>query len=173
MSLDDSNYGRVVAHNPIWDEQYNKYVKDIGNILIKKIPSFHIEHVGATSVKGAFARPIITILIGLDSPMYMPVARDLLVTNGLKYASNVSTMGDMYLAKFSNQYDDRMLYNVHIVITNSREWKIYIAFRNLLKRDPDLLKQYNALRVINYSREEKKYNAIKSEFINKTLFPKK
>jgi GrpB-like predicted nucleotidyltransferase (UPF0157 family) len=52
-------------HSPLWKEQF----ENIKTELIEKIGFLHphIEHIGSTSVKGLSAKPIIDILIGLES----------------------------------------------------------------------------------------------------------
>ena len=51
-------------YNPKWTEDFLQEKIELQNIFGKETP---IEHVGSTSVPGLSAKPIIDIVVGLDS----------------------------------------------------------------------------------------------------------
>ncbi len=51
----------VVPRNPKWKIEYEKEAEKIYNIMKDEIVRIH--HIGSTSIKGIYAKPIIDILV--------------------------------------------------------------------------------------------------------------
>lgn len=56
----------IVEYNPNWPDLFDKEKRFIGS-LIKNFVYGTIEHVGSTSVKGLAAKPVIDIMVGVES----------------------------------------------------------------------------------------------------------
>ena len=55
----------IEPYNPIWKQAFDTIQFE----LVKTLQSFNptIEHIGSTSIEGLSAKPIIDIMIGIDS----------------------------------------------------------------------------------------------------------
>ena len=56
---------QLSEYNPNWEQQYEVEQKGIGKALGDS--AIRIEHIGSTSVKGLKAKPVIDILVGVQS----------------------------------------------------------------------------------------------------------
>lgn len=123
------------AYNAEWASQF----ADEKKILQAHFPNIHIEHVGSTSIEGMIAKPIIDILIGIDS--YPPSEEMKTILKGLGYYDfgKASTLKDrLYLAKRG-----AISYNAHITKYLENFWSHIISFRKYLKAHADDVLKYS------------------------------
>jgi len=174
-------------HQASWAEEYEQLVKE----LAEELPhiSCHFSHIGSTSIPGLVAKPIIDILIGVDSiEQFDSVIRPLI------------NLGYLYIEKFKSQLPERLFFiklkgqpegihtlqiyresdeipvelhpykyaQVHVVSYNSFNWQRHIAFRDYLKAHPQMIEDYAALKLKLSKKEWKdtpEYTAAKNEFV--------
>lgn len=135
--------------------------KLFGNLALQ------IEHIGSTSVKGLYAKPIIDIAVGIND---FDDVKEIIVK-----------LESIYTVKFNKENDEILLikedskktyFLIHVMKINSVRYKNSIAFRDCLINNPKIKKSYEKLKISlseKYSNDRKKYTKSKSEFIENVL----
>ncbi|WP_022963755.1 GrpB family protein [Halopseudomonas pelagia] len=130
-----------------------------------------IEHIGSTAVPGLLAKPIIDIMIGVDSMARADKLMEPLCQ--AKYATsmefNASLTDRRWLMRWA---DGRRTHHLHLMLYGSQEWEWRLAFRNLLCADTRLAQAYEAnkqLWATEFRSDREAYTAAKSDFIGKAL----
>lgn len=181
----------VEKYNPEWVIQYNIIKSELTDLIGFVKPD--IEHIGSTSVEGLSAKPIIDILIGVKTEDELERVIIPLIQKGYVYYETYNKImpyrrffvkhkegnGDLPHVKIIsdqieipvsiNEYRARLAH-IHVLIFNSEHWIRHIAFRDYLKNNPLILKQYQTLKQ-NLSNEEWKdvneYHKAKDEFLKR------
>ncbi len=137
-------------YNPRWKFYYQQELTSIQNAVMQfaSNDSFHIEHIGSTAVSGMVAKPIIDILVGVNT--FPP--NDLFI-NGLTslryiFMKDASVPERLYFIKRG----DEISYNVHIVKYKDAIWKYDIGFRSYFRTHPNKVKEYSKLKESIYKR---------------------
>lgn len=151
-----------------------------------------IDHVGSTSIYGIGAKPIIDILVGLESEADLDKTIQPMLQNSFTYNKKferVSTQWKawperrlyMKLKPLSNKpapeiidFEDKVgpdfiiLSNIHTLVKGTYDWKRIIAFRDFLRIYPEIRDEYYLLKK-EISKQEfenmLKYNEAKNDFI--------
>ncbi len=147
------------SYNEEWEEIFLAE-KDL---IAKHLSDIHIEHIGSTSVKGMVAKPIIDIMIGVQS--YPPPSQIITTLEQLGYynfGENDRENGRLYFAKRGLHN-----FNVHVVQYQGVLWRNNILFREYLKAHADEAQQYCDLKkeiinkgntkLLSYSRGKEKF----------------
>lgn len=118
----------VLPYDQNWPNEFDK-IKDellpaIGEDVIA------IEHVGSTSVKGLYAKPIIDIDIVIENGMFDTVKNDL-VKLGYIHAGDQGIIGREAFKYVDKQH--LMDHYLYVCNKNADELKRHIAFRNYLR----------------------------------------
>ena len=150
-------------YNPKWENVFEYEKKRIVNVIGDKI--FGIEHIGSTSIKGLKAKPIIDIIVGVQD---------------LEETSNfIVPLSDIeYEYVYKPEFKDRRFFrkglwgqgtcHLHICEINSNEWIEKLLFRDYLRLNPDVAKEYTALKkelASNYKFDRPTYTKKKEPFI--------
>ena len=100
-----------------------------------------IEHIGSTAVLGLAAKPIIDMLVGVESLAAFE-----------SQAKRLAVFGYQYIPEYERALPDRRFFkrvvngvrthHVHVVEKNGVYWKRYIKFRNSLRDDAWLAARY-------------------------------
>jgi len=158
---------KIVSYDPEWAEMYESERKFLYSLLGDYVQGT-IEHVGSTSVVGMLAKPIIDIMVGIES---------LESTEGaIKLLSNNSYCHSPYKADvmhwFCKPSPDVRTHHLHLVPFNSKLWLERIAFRDLLRSHFDVATQYADLKIElahKYKNDREAYTQKKWPFIKKVL----
>jgi len=154
----------VVDYDPNWKKIFETertiLTKVIGNNLVK------IEHIGSTAVVGLAAKPVIDILIEVNS------LKDLDIVN-----KNIEAFG--YIAKGENGISgrryfqkggDQRSHHVHAFQSNDLHLQRHRAFRNYLIAHPKIALEYGTIKMQAVSKSDNDINiymALKNNFIKK------
>jgi GrpB-like predicted nucleotidyltransferase (UPF0157 family) len=105
-----------------------------------------IEHIGSTSVPGLAAKPIIDLLVGVES---LEQAR-------LDLPDRLAALGYRYMVEYAAWLPDEMLFrrgdpgpwthHAHVVEEGSAPWQEYVAVRDYLRRNRDIAAAYGNLK---------------------------
>ncbi len=150
-------------------ELWKKMYEDEKNNLIKLFneDSFIVEHVGSTAINGLLSKPIIDIVVGVNSFTEVDKYK--------KKLNEVYTINEDYNKKeilLVKEKDNETFYLIHILLKNDTRFKNMIRFRNILLNNPTIKKEYNDLKVElakKYYDDRKNYTKAKSSFIEKVL----
>jgi GrpB-like predicted nucleotidyltransferase (UPF0157 family) len=139
MGPDPRDVIEMVDYDREWPRLYQKEQA----ILAKAFSPFHphIEHIGSTAVPGLCAKPIIDIMVGLPvlegADRYVPLVRPL----GYVHVEQEDEKGRVFFRKGMPR-----THHLHIVAFGGEDWHGHLAFRELLREDPDLRGRYAELK---------------------------
>ena len=123
---------------------------------------------GSTSVPGLVAKPIIDIMVGVDSLEAS--------TGAIEELSNVEYCYYPYLPDemdwFCKPSPDYRTHHVHLVPYNSQRWCSALQFRDALRANHELAAEYVALKcqlAASHGHDREAYTQQKGPFIKKVL----
>lgn len=176
--------------DPSWADEYKQLENDLKPALSHL--KCHHAHIGSTSIPGLVAKPIIDILIGIDTTEHFDLVIQPLLDLGYIYIEKFKTLlpERLFFIKLKDLPEDIVPLRVykesdeipvalhpykcaqiHVVRYQSYNWQRHIAFRDYLKVHPSIRDAYAALK-IDLSKKEWKdspeYTAAKDQFILET-----
>lgn len=108
-----------------------------------------IQHVGSTAVPTICAKPIIDIALAVNS--FDDVMKHLpkLQAAGFYYRAQNNISGQKLFAcgSFYDGTGDLQTHFIHVVLTDSEQWRDYILFRDYLNQHADTAKAYESLKL--------------------------
>ncbi|MBV9213815.1 MAG: GrpB family protein [Actinobacteria bacterium] len=127
-----------------------------------------IHHVGSTSVPGLDAKPIIDILVGVESLVGSRACFAALTELGYVYAPY--RLDEMHW--FCKPSPIRRTHHLHLVPTGSQRYREELVFRDLLRADSGVAREYVALKrrlARQFEHDREAYAEAKSGFIRIAL----
>lgn len=162
----------LVPYDPLWLDMAKIEIKKLYEVL----PSKHIidiQHVGSTAIPGIKSKPIIDILIAVDSlSVIKQIAIDKLKVLDYVYWDDNPDTERMFFVKGMPPYGEKRTHHVHIVEPSSKHWYGKINFRDYLLLHPDYAREYENLKIKlaeQYTYDREQYTEAKTEFINDVL----
>jgi len=153
-------------YNPEWPdffiEERAKIEKVLGHLIVK------IEHIGSTAIPGMGGNPIIDILIGVQEKEDAEKCIPLLTSIG--YVFDPDRHEDFPERKSLDKPAIGAKIHLYIVDINSEYWVRHILFRDHLRENLDVAKEYNKLKqdlAKKYRYDREAYNKGKARFIKK------
>lgn len=159
----------VVLSEPTneWKEEFEKQKKVLEGIFKEDL--IDIQHVGSTAIPGLKAKPIVDIAVAVNKLEDVLKYVDALNEVGYEFRGNAGVEGRYFFAK--GDAENRTHY-LHTEPINSSNWETHIFFRDYLIEHPELIKEYENLKVelaLKYPEERSKYTAGKNDFITGVL----
>lgn len=120
-----------------YDSNWPKTFATEKNIILSVLKDVEIEHVGSTSVPGLCAKPIIDIILLVNDS-----------ANEASYVPQLEKLGYYLKIREPDWFEHRLLnkrnaqINLHVFSKNCAEAQRMIAFRDILRHNPDALKKY-------------------------------
>ena len=155
----------IIEYNHKWPFYFKTEAFIIKNALGDNCLEVH--HIGSTSISGMIAKPIIDIVVSVDSKKDCIKSLELI---GYKYKAEYNIPFRLYFNKAG--------FNVHLYERNNPEIELNIKFRDYLRDNSELVQEYNQLKksLLQKSDSYQKnksmftgYNLGKDEFIKKIL----
>ena len=159
----------IVPYDPAWPRQFDDESRLLSSVFTG-VP-VTIEHVGSTAVPGLGSKPIIDILFGVDD--IREVQRRIPVLESFGYE---------YIAKWESVLPERRFFakpltrprshHLHCVETRTEFWRKHILFRNRLRQDPALSRDYYMLKLElaeRHRNDRAAYTDAKTDFIQSVL----
>ena len=148
-----------------WKEMYEEEKEELLNIFNKE--DIVVEHVGSTSVEELLAKPIVDIALGINNyknlEKYMNILQE-------RYTVKINDESKEILLIKENNLETFCL--IHVLNSTSDRFKNMVKFRDILRNNPDVLKEYQELKKhlsVMYSNDRKMYTKSKNDFIQKAL----
>jgi len=171
----EKGFVKVEKYNPQWQEEFNKEKKNLKKIFGDVAIS--IEHVGSTSVVGLSAKPIIDIAIGVDSLEDIAKVKEKILKFSHYSIKENNTDGEILMRrgvpiKPGEDKPSFITHFIHIMEIDSRKYKETLVFRDYLRKNKEVLKEYDDLKqklAIKYKNERKTYTKAKDRFIKSIL----
>jgi GrpB-like predicted nucleotidyltransferase (UPF0157 family) len=157
----------IVEYDPSWPARFERERAAL-EAAIGEFASGGIHHVGSTAVPGLAAKPIVDILVGVDDLESSTDCFDPLARLDYLYAP--------YLAEemhwFCKPDPARRTHHLHLAPRDGRRFADEIAFRDRLRSDPSLAREYGALKrelATRFGGDRDGYTEAKSGFIERAL----
>lgn len=166
----------LYEHDKEWETEAQKTIALLKKILGNTIKD--IQHVGSTSIESIKAKPIIDIAIAVDDFDDILAFEGKLKSEGFYYRPNAqaSVRNQLLFAcgSFYGGTGEAQTHFIHVVLTNSMDWINYINFRDYLRRNPLVAKEYEKLKLslakqTSADGGREKYTDGKHDFITYTL----
>jgi GrpB-like predicted nucleotidyltransferase (UPF0157 family) len=159
---------QVVEHDPAWAmlfESEAQAIRQHGGSLV-----LDVQHVGSTAVSGLPAKPILDIAVAVRASDAIPELVKRLVAVGYLDRGDGGRDGGYLLVRDSEP--EVRIVHLHIVEQSDAQWRHYVAFRDILRQDDKIRKEYGALKkqlAAIYPNDRKHYTDSKNEFIQRVL----
>ena len=153
----------LTEHKPYWLDWYNEEAAQLKSILPSDI-EYH--HVGSTAVNGIMAKPIIDILIVVNSLCELKKTASELQKRGYIIMSETDKRISLNKGYTENGFAERV-FHLHIRSSGDTD-EIY--FRDYLNAHSDVAKEYEKLKVRlwkQYEYDRDAYTEAKTEFVNR------
>lgn len=156
-------------HMVEWEDEAQATINKLKSILGNTAKK--IEHVGSTSIKSIKAKPIIDIMVSVDSFDELLKYEEKLRENGFYYRPSASCETQLLLGAggFYDGTSDMQTHFIHVVLLGSIEETNYINFRDYLNNNIEDAKKYEELKVSLARMEREEYTKNKNSFINRIL----
>ncbi|MHA1348033.1 MAG: GrpB family protein [Candidatus Heimdallarchaeaceae archaeon] len=154
-------------YDPQWKSLFEKESALILSVAEEVIED--IQHIGSTAIPGVVAKPIIDVLLAINSLSNIKKLTDLLTPIGFVYRGEQG-IPDRHL--FVKGGEDYRTHHLHVVVKEHSEWLKHILFRDYLRKHPKDVEKYSKLKLDllkKYEFEREKYTESKSDFIEKIL----
>lgn len=132
----------ILAYQAAWDAGFRAQEEILGRALSVLTP--RIEHVGTTAIPGSAARPIVDVLVGVAQPSAVEFLLESLRLYGYR-ASDRSEFnpGGRMIVRWQRGLPT---HHVHIVEYLGPVWRQMLLFRDVLRIDTRLAREYEWLR---------------------------
>lgn len=155
------NVVRLALHDEGWaagfDAEAHALRAALGDLVLR------IEHIGSTAVPGLEAKPITDIAIMTDSFAALPRIAAAMASAGYLHKGEYGLPGRHFFTK-----GDPVRFHVHVVEKGSDHWPRWIRFRDALRNDAGLRRDYLALKrelAQKFAHDRPGYTQAKSAFI--------
>ncbi|OLS25257.1 MAG: hypothetical protein HeimC2_19330 [Candidatus Heimdallarchaeota archaeon LC_2] len=158
----------ISKYDPNWIERFRK-----GSSQLKKILKYHIielYHIGSTSIPNLCAKPIIDMILEVQSFNNRYEWIKLLQNAGYRYIdkwNEVMPFRRLFARHANNDFSDKVLEHLHIVEQGHRFVKRHLLFRDFLRLSEKDCKAYCEMKkeLVNSGIARKDYNEMKTDFI--------
>ena len=149
------------AYSEVWPSLFEQEAARLRSALGRSILA--IEHYGSTAIPGLAAKPVIDLLVGVES---LDRALDLIPVMeqlGYDFAPHAGVPGHHIFGLGVNR-----THLAHFVTFEGEEWRNCLMFRDRLRTNPTLLQAYQALKArlaAEHPKDRAAYTSAKSEFV--------
>lgn len=158
---------RLEPHNPAWAEWFEEEARCLKTILSgRKLQA--VTHIGSTAVPGIWAKPIVDILVELEQEEDIREVAGLLTAAGYLSMSEDESRISLNKGYTPAGFADRV-FHIHLRYAGDNA---EIRFRDILRSDKNLAKEYEQLKLSLWKRFEfdrDGYTAAKTDFITAAL----
>ena len=150
-------------HKTYWVDWYNEEVKNLKSILPQAIDFYHI---GSTAISGIMAKPIIDIIVAVDTCNQMSQVANILKENGYIIMSEKDNRMSLNKGYTESGFAEKV-YHIHLRLKGDID-EVY--FKNYLIANPDIAKEYEELKIRlwkKYEFDRDAYTNAKTEIVQK------
>ena len=158
----------LFPHDVQWEEKAAETVARLKEIL--QDTAVDIQHVGSTSIRGIYAKPILDFAIGVRSFEEILEKKALLEQNGVIYRGQDHP--GQHLFVIGDFEADTRTHHIHVVLWDGAEWNNYVNFRDYLNAFPEKAAAYDILKrqlVAEFAEDRGRYTSGKHELIQTLL----
>ncbi|MCW4441607.1 GrpB family protein [Vibrio splendidus] len=141
------------------NELFIRYERDIK----KLIPNARVEHVGASSIPFAVSKGDLDIFVGVELGEFEDVIERLAT---LGFTEKLDTLRTPELCMLESTSGDDVALQV---VASGSEFECFLRFRDKLRANPELVQQYNTLKMSCEGWPQEEYREKKSDLIEHVL----
>ena len=156
---------RLVPYDAVWPAMFEAEAARL-EAACAGLP-IRLEHIGSTAIPGLSAKPVIDILAGRppqSTPReYVGAIRQL----GYEHKGAHGVPGRDYFRRGSPRS-----HHVHLVSWSSTVWKEHLLFRDWLRANPSVARDYEAVKrelALAYANDRRAYTDAKGPFIRSVI----
>jgi GrpB-like predicted nucleotidyltransferase (UPF0157 family) len=156
---------RLHEYTPLWSELFRIEAAELREALGPS--ALEIEHVGSTAVPGLVAKPILDIAVAIRTYAIVPSCATALARLGYQYAHWVDLENDYTFEKGVER-----THHVHLVEHRSPQWSDYLRFRDALRANAQLARDYERTKMelgARFCSDRAAYTRAKADFIRHVL----
>ncbi len=159
----------VVPYQTAWPIQFLEIASELVEVI--RARGAQLEHIGSTAVPGLCAKPVLDVLLGVAELQSIK-----------ENMPHLRTLGYRYRPEYEAQLPERRYFvrdaaalprvHLHVVLLDGDLWRAHIAFRDTLRRDESLARQYAELKwqlAKQYRHDKESYTEAKAPFIRQIL----
>ncbi len=145
-------------------EEYSSHVEVLFTKLSRELrlvlPEARIEHMGSSSIPGSISKGDLDVFVGVDQVNFNDALEEI---KRIGFVEKIGTFRSNELCMLvTTKYD----YDVAVqLVSNGSEFENFLRFRNILRSSTDLVKKYNAVKLLAENLDENEYRKNKSDFI--------
>jgi GrpB-like predicted nucleotidyltransferase (UPF0157 family) len=168
----------IEPYNPNWKTEFENIKQVIVTELNDIIPQIDIQHVGSTSVKGLFAKPILDIDIIIADKTLLNNITLRLEKIGYNSKGEQGIPGRYAfrqksdLTPMTNKNRKWQSHHLYVCYADSLALKNHLLFRDILNSNEELKEKYSELKkslTENFAITREEYTSKKTEFIVSVL----
>lgn len=130
---------RLCPHTALWTELYAEESRRLRDALSGRIVD--LEHIGSTAIPGIKAKPILDIMLGVEDLETGPGLLTWLEPLGYYLATDVAIRNDVVFAR-----GEARTHLLHVLRFRGQEWNRHLRFRDRLRADATLARDYERLK---------------------------
>ena len=156
---------RLRDYTPLWADLFQIEAAELSAALREL--ALDIQHVGSTAVPGLIAKPILDIAVAIPAQAIVSKYAAPLARLGYRYAYWVDLENDVIFEKGLER-----THHVHLVERDSRQWSDYLRFRDALRTNAQVAREYERVKIelgARFSCDRPSYTRAKSDFIRYVL----
>lgn len=153
----------LVDYDPAWPERFRLEEAALQDAIGSWVTG-GIHHVGSTAVPGMSAKPVIDILVGVESLEASRPCIELLAPLQYLYAPYRADV----MHWFCKPDPAKRTHHLHLVPTGSARYLEELAFRDYLRAHPERARAYEALKrdlAVRFRHDREGYTQGKAEFV--------
>ena len=129
----------LAPHNEQWHRIFAEEEARLRGAMGKFVVA--IEHIGSTSICGIAAKPILDITAAVSDKASGEKCIAPLENTGYEYRGENGIAGRFYFVKGAPR-----THHLHILLSESDEWRNHLFFRDYLRQNPAVAAEYNNLK---------------------------
>lgn len=156
----------VLPYDPAWADWFEE-VRTVVDAALAQVPH-RVEHVGSTAVRGLAAKPILDVDVVVPGPAEVPAAIEGLAGVGYAHRGDLGVPGR---EAFAWPPGSRR-HHLYVLVEGARELRRHLAFRDALRADPALAREYAALKLElarRHGGDREAYTEAKGAFVERAL----
>ena len=150
-----------------WLREFDNIKEEL--LTLPEAARLQIHHIGSTSIKGIYAKPIIDIMVDVKSYKGFEHISESMVRMGFTAKGEHGIPGRRY---FSRTKEHMMAVHVHFFESGDPNIAHHLAFRDYLNAQPAIAQNYSELKrelARTFPLDRDRYQLEKSPFIEKTI----
>lgn len=159
----------IESYSPAWLNIFETEAEKLRSAF--KDEDTIIEHIGSTSVTGLAAKPIVDIMIGFQKLDTDKIVKIIERFGYEHWYEDTFRNERLFFTKWDKGKKERLVH-IHATTIGNSFWNDQLAFRNKLRENPSLAKEYEDLKkelAVQHENNRDGYTEAKTRFVRDVL----